>query len=117
MRGISLGLIAPALATPVAAQQPDFKAVGAAAFEFGRTRYFQELTRANHCEQVDTALFAQINARFEAARQALAARFGQDPFPQNDPHPPAIKPRGCDRVMIDAYSRHVTQLEQVSKAP
>lgn len=104
-------------ATPALAQAPFNQTMGNAVFAYARARYFRDMTRARHCELLDQKQFEQANARFEAVRQALIARFGEAPFPEEDPHPAPVRPDACDPATLGSYAMHVGEVEQAAKAP
>jgi hypothetical protein len=104
-------------ALPAAAQAPLNRTVGNAVFAYGRTRYFRDLTRAHHCERFDAKQFSQVNARFEVARQALIARFGEMGFAEEDARPAPIAPGPCDPSELASFATHIGEMEQAAKAP
>jgi hypothetical protein len=97
----------------VQAQQPKAKNAGEAIYLYARANYFRLLVKHRNCESLDEHAFTETNQRFENARLQLVQLYGDNHFPADMPAGGPLRDGRCDELTLDAYSRHVTEIEQL----
>lgn len=78
---------------------------------FTRANYFRVVVKQRRCDAMDGPLVAAANARFEAARKAIAARYGETYFPENQATRITISDAPCDQRALDLYQQSVQSME------
>jgi len=78
---------------------------------FTQANYLRVVIKQRQCDAMDGPLVVTTNARFEAARKGIAARYGESFFAANQATRIAIADAPCDRRALDLYQQKVQLME------
>lgn len=78
---------------------------------FTQANYLRVVVKQRQCDAMDGPLVAATDARFEAARKAIAARYGETYFPANQATRITAADGPCNQRALDLYQQKVQLME------